>query len=145
MPTTSAYKIPDKYKFKMLIELGQLICSVGISDVYKKINQGKELQEWVNCNKSWVYFYFSYLFDWAKHKSGLKLKESTITKLNSIQEDFAIVTLFMPIVVPTDAYFRYHKDYKCEIASKTLLPLEECIKQYEDYLVNFKGVVYEQN
>lgn len=43
-PLKSAELVPDKIKFKQLIELGQLICSAGISDVYKPIKQGKELE-----------------------------------------------------------------------------------------------------
>ena len=58
-PIISANLIPDKYKFKMLIELGQLICSVGLSNVYKPIKQGKELQTWVSDNKWWIYDYYN--------------------------------------------------------------------------------------
>ena len=54
--------VPDRLKFKQLLELCQLICSAGISDVYKKVNQGKELQEWVRNNKLWISRYFTYLF-----------------------------------------------------------------------------------
>ena len=52
-PITSANLIPDKLKFKQLIELGQLICSVGISDVYKPIRQGKEIQKWIKKYPEW--------------------------------------------------------------------------------------------
>ena len=50
----SAQLVPDKIKFKQLIELCQLICSAGYSNVYKKINQGKELQNWIIRNSVWI-------------------------------------------------------------------------------------------
>lgn len=135
-PLKSASKIPDKYKFKMLIELGQLVCSADISDVYKKINQGKELQQWVFDNKCWVYHYFEYLLNWSKR--NINMKKDTVVKLDKIHEDFAIATLFDEATVPTHAYFRYHKDYKCAVKSKTLLPIEKCVEQYIRYLIRFK-------
>lgn len=47
-PILAANLVPSKLKFKQLLELSQLICSAGISGVYKKIPQGKEIQ---NCIK----------------------------------------------------------------------------------------------
>ena len=40
-PIQAVYKLPEKIRFKQLIELAQLICSAGFSDIYKKIPQGK--------------------------------------------------------------------------------------------------------
>ena len=54
-PIRSAHLIPDKLKFKQLIELGQLVCSAGISDIYKPIKQGKQLQEWKKILKKYIF------------------------------------------------------------------------------------------
>lgn len=50
-PILAANLVPSKLKFKQLLELSQLICSAGISGVYKKIPQGKEIQNWKDANK----------------------------------------------------------------------------------------------
>ena len=62
-PILAANLVPSKLKFKQLLELSQLICSAGISDVYKKILQGKEIQNWILENPAWVYRYFDTLLD----------------------------------------------------------------------------------
>lgn len=130
-PIKSAQLVPDKYKFKMLIELGQLICSAGISDVYKRIPQGKELQEWVKENKAWSLLYFAELFDWSCRNVNLKLE--TYKSLNKIKWHL-FESVDEPKNEPTHAHFRYAKEYKCNIPSKTLLPIDECIAEYKKYL-----------
>ena len=50
----SAELIPDSLKFKQLLELCQLICSAGYSDVYKKVPQGKDIQQWILKNPIWT-------------------------------------------------------------------------------------------
>ena len=40
----------------------------------------------------------------------------------------------VPNKQPTHSHFRYAKEYLCNIASKTLLPINECIEQYNAYL-----------
>lgn len=131
-PAISASLIPDRYKFKMLIELGQLICSAGISNVYKSIPQGKELQEWVKENKSWILLYFIELYEWSA--INLNLKNETCDSLNKIKwhlfESIDKITY-----EPNYAYFRYSKDYVCDIQSKTLLPIEMCINEYKKYVL----------
>ena len=62
------------FVFKQLLELGQLICSCGFSDVYKKINQGKKLQEWIKYNPMWVLRYFTQLYIWCLLNINLKEK-----------------------------------------------------------------------
>ena len=61
-PRDACNLLPQKIRFKQLIELSQLICSCGISNIYKPVKQGKELQEWILKNKYWVYMYYSRLF-----------------------------------------------------------------------------------
>lgn len=40
-PILAANLVPSKLKFKQLLELSQLICSAGISGVYKKFHKVK--------------------------------------------------------------------------------------------------------
>lgn len=132
-PVVSAQMIPDKYKFKMLIELGQLICSAGLSNVYKPIPQGKELQQWVKDNTLWTYKYFYELFSWSI--DNIKMKEDTNTKLMILKWDlWGNRFLRQDLITPSHAYFRYASAYQCVIPSKTLLPIEVCIEAYKEYL-----------
>ena len=139
-PEVSASLVPDKYKFKMLIELGQLICSAGISNVYKPIKQGKELQEWVNSYKYWTLLYFDTLLDWAK--ANVKMNDLTLRKLLTIKSDLINKHTYTDTCIefPDEAYFRYKDGYVCDIPSKTLLPIEQCASEYKKYLEEFKGV-----
>lgn len=144
-PVKAAQLIPDKYKFKMLIELGQLICSAGLSDVYKPIAQGKELQQWVKDNKLWTFKYFYELLDWSVF--NINMKAETINKLtyirNDLDEAIGIAIDFegmtLDITLET-AYFRYAEAYNRAtrakvVPSKTLLPIDECIECYKEYLI----------
>lgn len=142
-PIKSAKLVPDKIKFKQLIELGQLICSAGISDVYKPIKQGKELQEWVRKNKGWCYFYFTSLLNYSAIYA--KLKAETYFKLATIRYDLRSSTILNPndFYVET-AIFRYSKDYECmtKYKTNTELPIRECVKEYKKYVEwkKIKGV-----
>lgn len=131
-PYKAAELIPDRLKFKQLLELGQLICSAGISDVYKPINQGKELQEWVKKYKFWVLRYFSILFDYAK--MNLDLKCETIIKISKIYKDLCTKTCWVDI--PQTAIFRYVKEYAemTEYESNSELPIDVAISEYKRYL-----------
>jgi len=131
-PVVSAQMIPDKYKFKMLIELGQLICSACLSNVYKPIAQGKELQQWVKENNSWVYRYFAELFTWANFK--INMTNLTRQKLIQMMNDLYVMCEARK-PEPIYAYFRYAQAYQCAIPSKTLLPIDECIECYKEYLI----------
>lgn len=133
-PIKSAQLIPDKYKFKMLIELGQLICSAGLSDVYKPIPQGKELQQWVKIYPFWTYKYACQLLMWSE--GSVKIKKDTVDRLFKIIFDdlWGYSLNNKENIIPVYAYFRYSSNYKCNIPSKTLLPINECIEQYKKYL-----------
>ena len=50
------------FLFKSLLELGQLICSCGISNVFKRVHRAKEIQKWILNNKLWVYRYYTALY-----------------------------------------------------------------------------------
>lgn len=129
-PVKSAQLLPDKIKFKQLIELCQLICSAGLSNVYKPIKQGKELQKWVMKHKRWIYNYLLELkiYTFQNIKIGMK----TANDIEKIIYD--LVVSIKENKEPTTAIFRYSKDYECEIPTNTELPIEECIEQYKKYV-----------
>lgn len=135
-PIRSAHLVPDRIKFKQLIELGQLVCSAGISDIYKSIPQGKELQEWVKRNPEWTYFYMRSLLEDCMHVVDM----SNVTRLdilNMLANLILICDDRMHYSIDTGV-FRYSKDYKSNIPSKTELPIDECINEYKKY-VEWKG------
>lgn len=119
--------IPDKYKFKMLIELAQMISTLtGVG--YKPIKQGKELVSWIDEHRHYTFFYFAWLFLWSK--KNINMKPQT-------QKSLYIILKSLPPLspkVPHMAYFRYKSGYECDVESKTLLPVDICIKEYEKYL-----------
>ena len=131
-PYKAAELIPDRLKFKQLLELGQLICSAGISDVYKKVNQGKELQEWVKNNKSWIYSYFRFLYIWVT--KNIKIKNETQVKINEILWD--LYGSIVEVHRPTTAIFRYVKEYAgmTSYESNSELPIDVAISEYKRYL-----------
>ena len=138
-PREACNLLPKKIRFKQLIELSQLICSCSISNVYKPVKQGKELQEWILKNKYWVYMYYSRLFFWVLKNTNIK--PMTVYNLTSIKNDLMCSAKFdNPII--TTAIFRYSKDYKCNIPTNTELPIRECIKEYKKYVEwkKLKGV-----
>jgi hypothetical protein len=138
-PNVSAQKLVDnmgyKYSFKMLIELGQLICSAGLSDTYKKIPQGKAQQEFVGRHKCYIFNYFAALKKLCLN-SEMNIKPETKTKLTNIGLDILYKTTRKDCIEPplVEAPFRYSKDYVCNISTDTWLPIDECIKCYEDYI-----------
>lgn len=135
-PIRSAHLIPDRIKFKQLIELGQLVCSAGISDIYKSIPQGKELQEWVKRNPEWTYFYMRSLLEDCMHVVDMS-NSTRLDILNMLANLILICDDRMHYSIYTGV-FRYSKDYKSNIPSKTELPIDECINEYKKY-VEWKG------
>lgn len=135
-PVSSANRLVeimgDKYAFKMLIELGQLVCSAGISNVYKKIPQGKKIQEWVKENPYYVWAYMKTLFH-LLHDSSIKIKKQNKWKICQIIFDILENTEIRTFRTDT-AYFRYAKEYECDIPNDTLLSIEKCITETEKYL-----------
>lgn len=134
-PVNAANKIPDKLKFKQLLELAQMICSCGYSDIYKKIPQGKKIQEWIKKNPSWVKTYFSILYLWCL--KYINMKEKTMA-------DFFSILASIP--EPTDlnckietAIFRYNKNYKSIFPSDAEITIENAIEEYNKYM-EWKGI-----
>ena len=63
-PVTSANLLPDKYKFKMLIELAQMVSTITCS-AYKPVRQGKVIMNWIKNNGNYTKMYYNTLLTWA--------------------------------------------------------------------------------
>lgn len=125
--------------FKQLLELGQLICSAGISDVYKSIKQGKELQEWIKNNRAWTYWFAMFLYDYCLN--NLNLKAETIMKIKEIIRDLHNSTdITEETEYPKTAIFRYVKEYVefTGYESNSELPIEVVTELYKKYITEFK-------
>lgn len=124
-----------QFVFKQLLELGQLICSADISDEFKPVNQGQELQKWILANSAWTADFFEKLFDWCVFNGHIKMSYETICKLEHIYETiryFARCKLSKNTI--KTAVFRYKKGYKTDIPTNTLLPIDKCCEEYKKYL-----------
>ena len=133
-PYEAAKLVPDRLKFKQLLELGQLICSAGISDVFKPIKQGKELQEWVKNNRAWIYWFAIFLYDYCLN--NLNLKAETIMKIKEIIRDLHNSTdITKETEYPKTAIFRYVKEYAefTEYESNSELPIDIAVNEYKKY------------
>lgn len=141
-PIRSAHLIPDKLKFKQLIELGQLVCSAGISDVYKPIKQGKQLQEWIKNNPEWTYFYMNALNDDCGHIVNMR-GNTRLDILNILASLLLTCNDRLHYDIKTGV-FRYSKDFEwfTKHPTNTELPIKECIKEYKKYVEwkKLKGV-----
>lgn len=132
-PIIAGLLVPDKIKFKQLLELCQMICSCGYSNVYKKVRQGKDIQEWIKKNKTWVKRYAETLLHWCEKNINLKQKTRENFKeiINSIPHSYFV----LPI---RTAILRYVKGYECKYPTNIELPIEDCINIYQDY-TKWKG------
>ena len=148
-PYCAAEKVPDKLKFKQLLELGQLICSTGISSVFKSVKQGKKLQEWIKKHVGWTYMYYDRLFEWTL--KNVKLKNETMGKLLRIKFDlyeehrsYYNNNNYIRRVNPETLIFRYVKEYKGRTRYPTDIEIdaEEAVKEYKKY-VEWKGVKWQ--
>ena len=126
------------YVFKQLIELAQLICSCGYSEVYKPIKQGKEIQEWIKKNKLWVYRFYTCLWFWCV--GHIKMKPKTLCDLYFIRNHlFDNIKHKKRITYPKTAIWRYSKKYNSDYPTNSELPIEEVCELYKTYLREFKG------
>lgn len=129
-PIQAAKLVPDNLKFKQLLELAQMLCSCGFSKVYKKIPQGKKIQEWIKQNPSWAKEYAIELFLWCKE--NIKMQEKTSDDLFEIITSLPSYYRVNPIKT---AIFRYNKNYKgTTYATDSELPINEAVKEYEKYM-----------
>ena len=131
--------------FKQLMELGQLICSCGISSVFKPISRGKEIQAWILENPHYVYNYFLYLLLWCMEH--VNLKQETVEKFNRIIRNLrsyinkesllpANICTIAHNLYPKTIVFRYKKEYAgyTKYKSNEIISIEEGIKEYKEYL-----------
>jgi len=133
-PYKAAELVPDRLKFKQLLELCQLICSAEISNVYKKIYQGKELQEWIKNNRMWTFRFLNGLWFW--HLEHIKAKPQTSLDIYKIRND--LLDSFdnkKRLKCPKTIIFRYVKEYKSIYPSNSELPIDIGIGQYKRYLI----------
>lgn len=134
-PWEAALKVPDKIKFKQLLELCQLICSTSISNVYKPVNQGKELAKWIYNHKVWTMEYFRTLFVWCNNNVNMKSKtKNDIAWIYHDLINYRKTNADFKASKPEYAIFRYTQDYKgSKYASKTALAIDDAIVEYEKY------------
>lgn len=129
--------------FKQLLELGQLICSCGISFIFKPINRGKEIQRWILENPHYVYTYFLCLLLWCMEY--INLEQKTVEKFNKIISDLSIY-INKYSLLPTNIYerfnnifvktaiFRYKQGYECEYPTNSELPIDVAVEEYKKYI-----------
>lgn len=118
--------------FKSLLEVLQLVCSAGISDVFKPLKQGRKLQEWVLEHKSWIYWYIMFLYKYCIE--NLNIKFETIYKFKTIIRDLHNSTDVFTIEMPSHAIFRYKKGYECEYETNSELSIDIAVEEYKKYL-----------
>lgn len=137
-PYKAAELIPDRLKFKSLLELTQLLASCGITNQFKPVKQGKKICEWINRNENifFVYCYYCNLLNWCE--DNIKMLPATWIKLLKTrdylwQETRKCRTSNLPI---KNAIFRYVKEYAefTEYESNSELPIDVAINEYKRYL-----------
>lgn len=122
----------DKFCFKQLIELGQLICSAGISDQYKPIPQGKAIQEWIKQYPWYVSTYYSFLLAryFGYFKSSAALDRAILIR-NRLMV-YSVETDHKPV---RTAIFRYSNKYTDTIyKNNSEVPIYTACKEYSKYL-----------
>jgi hypothetical protein len=140
-PIENAFYIKNNtnknFLFKSLLELAQLICSCGISNVFKRVHRAKEIQNWILKNKLWVYRYYNALYFMCLKE--INAKPITFVKLYKIREDlYELVKNKRRITYPKTAIFRYKKGYSTKYKTNSELPIEECMKAYREYIETYK-------
>ena len=133
-PILAANLVPSKLKFKQLLELSQLICSAGISGVYKKIPQGKEIQNWILENPAWVYRYFDTLFIYCVDLPNITHK--AVEDFKQIMHDLHWHVKFNGriYIPPQTVVFRFSKDYITDYLNNVTLPIIKCVEEYKKYV-----------
>ena len=131
-PVRAAELVPDRLKFKQLLELCQMLCSVGYSNIYKKIPQGKVIQEWIKRNPAWTKTYGAILYYWCLENNNLKEKTMSdiFNILSSVPE-----ACDMNCEIET-AIFRFSKNYNAHTLLNTdcELPAWHAVQEYKKYM-----------
>ena len=131
-PIRAAGLVPDRLKFKQLLELCQMICSVGYSNIYKKIPQGKAIQEWIKRNPAWVYDYACELFCYCY--DNVKMTPKTCDDIRKIKESLSKYYYDYTHKIQT-AVFRYNKNYKgSSYPTDSELPIDVAVQEYKKYM-----------
>lgn len=135
-PYEAVKLVPDRLKFKQLLELGQLICSAGISSSFKPVRQGKAIQNWIIVNPLYTLYYLDGLFGWCFNH--VNLSDVTALKIGTILDDLWRYCQRNNYFgdTPQDAIFRYVKEYKpfTIYDSNDKLPIDIAINEYKKYL-----------
>jgi hypothetical protein len=128
-PVKSASLVPDKLKFKQLLELAQMISTI-TGSVYKPVRQGKEIQEWIKKYPDYTKFYYRTLYAWCIE--NIKMQEKTIKDLMTIYLSLKSAKF---IHYPETAIFRYNKNYKgTSWQNNSELSINTAIYEYKKYL-----------
>lgn len=126
----------NNFCWKQLLELSQLLCSCGYSDVFKPVKQGKEIQKWIKKNENWVYSFYNHLYQYCC--KNIKMKLETKDKLYKIKSDFyKLIDRFNGVYMPETAIWRYNKEYASIYGTNSELPIFTCCRLYRGYL-NYK-------
>lgn len=128
-PVKSASLVPDKLKFKQLLELAQMISTI-TGSVYKPVRQGKEIQKWIKRYPDYTKFYYRTLFAWCI--KNIKMKEKTLKDLMTIYLSLKNNNF---IDYPDTAIFRYNKNYEgTSWQNNSELSINTAIYEYKKYL-----------
>lgn len=130
-----------KFYFKQLIELGQLICSTGISNLYKPIKQGKAIQEWIKRYPGWTFEYYAYLL--SKCRDFFK-SNITLDRAFGIQDDLeCYIKKYSSIEThdmfrPESAILKYAHTYSSKYPTNSELPIKLACNEYIKYIKEYK-------
>ena len=128
-PVKSASLVPDKLKFKQLLELAQMISTI-TGSVYKPVRQGKEIQEWIKKYPDYTKFYYRTLYAWCIE--NIKMQEKTMKDLMTIYLSLSYKEVDM---YPETAIFRYNKNYEgTSWQNNSELSINTAIYEYKKYL-----------
>ena len=136
-PTEAAYKVPEKYKHKQLLELMQMLSCV-MDFGYKQLPNGKEIKAWINKNKLWVYTYAKVLMQEVNLKRSTQIKYKCL--LDLLEESCKDFDEWYSIIPNAEtAVFRYKEEYSefTKYKTNTELPISIAIEEYERY-INWK-------
>lgn len=130
-PQKAVNMLPKSIRFKQLIELMQLLSSCGLTNVYKKIPQGKELQEWILNNKVFTALYFENLANWCL--KNVNLKSKTETDISNVWLDLMEQIDYSNEYTIDNIVFRYSQKYMSDVKSKSVLRVNLGINEYRKY------------
>ena len=127
-----------QFCFKQLIELGQLVCSAGISNKFKRIPQGKEIQDWIRRNPRWIADYFQGLLALVSYSTNMSTE--TYNKLQQIFWHIYKYCLEKEMWNPSinTGIWRYKSSYVSKYPSNMELPIYEITDLYYNYITEFK-------